>query len=146
MFYITGTPFRMGAYNAPYSVALITADIQPDLIGYGKTPPHPQWPNTERLAINFVINIEEGAEQNILQGNTGSENYLINTVRCLYREGKKALKMKTVALHTRISGHPGRAEVIHRFLDYLAVSPDIWICTRQKISQHCYQQHPDVVM
>jgi hypothetical protein len=52
------------------------AEVQRDLIGYGKTPPHPRWPDAARLAINFVINIEEGAERNILQGDAGSENYL----------------------------------------------------------------------
>ena len=292
-----------------------------DLIGYGKTPPHPQWPGAARLAINFVINIEEGAERSILQGDQGPENYLselamrestkgqrdlfsesifeygsrcgiwrlldlfeqrqinittwacgmaleknpqlamhlaaqgheiaghgyrwidyqhmdaelerehihktldiikqytgaipwgwytgrkslqtreliqaaglrydsesyaddlpfwqivnnqphlvipysfdvndakyfltpgwmsgddflgylINTVRCLYREGEKSPKMMTVALHARVSGRPGRAEVLHRFLDYLADFPDIWICTRQQIAQHWYQHQP----
>lgn len=296
-------------------------DLSRDMVGYGKTPPNPKWPNAARLAINFVINIEEGAERNILHGDSSSENYLtelamretmpgqrdlfsesifeygsrcgiwrlldlfeqhqikittwacgmaleknpqlarhlaaqgheiaghgyrwidysqfdpalerehidktltiikhytgalpwgwytgrkslqtrhliqqaglrydsesyaddlpywqvlsdkphliipysfdvndakyyltpgwmsgddflnylINTVRCLYREGKKSPKMMTVALHARISGHPGRAEVIHRFLEHLADFPDIWICTRQQIAQHWYQYHP----
>ena len=34
-----------------------------DLIGYANHPPHPHWPNDARIAINFVINIEEGAEK-----------------------------------------------------------------------------------
>lgn len=297
------------------------SDSKRDLIGYGKTPPHPEWPNGARLAINFVINIEEGAERNISEGDSSSENYLtelamreaiqgqrdlfsesifeygsrcgiwrlldlfeqrqinittwacgmaleknpqlaahlaeqgheiaghgyrwidyrqlspeterehinktlaiikqytgslpwgwytgrkslhtrqllqdaglrydsdsyadnlpywqivndqphliipysfdvndakyyltpgwmsgddflnylMNTVHCLYREGSKAPKMMTVALHARISGHPGRAQVIHRFLDFLADFPEIWICTRQQIAQHWYQAHP----
>jgi hypothetical protein len=49
-------------------LSLAEAEVQRDLIGYGKTPPHPRWPDAARLAINFVINIEEGAERNILQG------------------------------------------------------------------------------
>lgn len=69
-------------------------------------------------------------------------NYLINTVRCLYREGEKCPKMMTVALHARISGHPGRTQVIHRFLDFLEDFPDIWVCTRQQIAEHWYQLHP----
>ncbi len=48
-----------------------------DFIGYGAKPPHPQWPNNARLALNFVINIEEGAERSVLQGDTSSENYLL---------------------------------------------------------------------
>lgn len=47
-----------------------------DFIGYGKSPPHAKWPNKARLAINFVVNIEEGAERNVLEGDQTSENYL----------------------------------------------------------------------
>ena len=68
--------------------------------------------------------------------------YLQNSVRCLYREGKQSPKMMTVALHARISGHPGRAEIIERFLAFLEQYPDIWICTRQQIAAHWYQRHP----
>ncbi len=45
-------------------------------IGYGKNPPQANWPNQSRLAINFVINYEEGAELNILHGDDESEHYL----------------------------------------------------------------------
>ncbi|OAJ35672.1 polysaccharide deacetylase family protein [Piscirickettsia salmonis] len=50
--------------------------IERDLTGYGPTPIHPQWPNQARIAINFVINYEEGAESNILHGDSQSEHYL----------------------------------------------------------------------
>ena len=33
-----------------------------DLVGYGGKPPDPKWPNGARLALNFVLNIEEGSE------------------------------------------------------------------------------------
>lgn len=39
-----------------------------DLIGYGANPPDPKWPNGARLAINFVINVEEGSEPSIQDG------------------------------------------------------------------------------
>ena len=68
--------------------------------------------------------------------------YLKNTVRCLYREGITSPKLMTVALHARISGHPGRAEIIHSFLDFLQDYPDIWIATRKDIALHWYQHHP----
>jgi hypothetical protein len=32
-----------------------------DLVGYGRTPPHPQWPGQARVALQFVLNYEEGA-------------------------------------------------------------------------------------
>lgn len=47
-----------------------------DLIGYGDTPPDPKWPNNSRLAVQFVLNIEEGAERSILHGDDSSENFL----------------------------------------------------------------------
>jgi len=39
-----------------------------DLIGYGATPPDPKWPNGARLALNFVINVEEGSEPSVQDG------------------------------------------------------------------------------
>ena len=47
-----------------------------DLIGYGATPPNPQWPNGARIAVNFVINYEEGGEQCVLHGDGASESFL----------------------------------------------------------------------
>ena len=39
-----------------------------DMVGYGRTPPHPHWPDDARVAVQFVINYEEGGENNILHG------------------------------------------------------------------------------
>src|SRR5262245_4286252 len=36
-----------------------------DLVGYGGNPPHPHWPGDARIAVNFVINYEEGSEYNV---------------------------------------------------------------------------------
>src|SRR5215831_8628821 len=47
-----------------------------DLIGYGRSPPHPRWPNGARIALQFVLNHEEGAENNVLHGDAGSETFL----------------------------------------------------------------------
>jgi allantoinase len=44
-----------------------------DLVGYGRNPPNPQWPNGARLALNFVLNIEEGSEYTIDNGDGRSE-------------------------------------------------------------------------
>jgi len=38
-----------------------------DLVGYGSCPPYPRWPNDARVAVQFVLNIEEGAESSILR-------------------------------------------------------------------------------
>lgn len=47
-----------------------------DLIGYGARAPHPRWPGNARVAVQFVLNIEEGAESCTLNGDPGSEAYL----------------------------------------------------------------------
>ncbi|NNM66277.1 MAG: allantoinase PuuE [Burkholderiales bacterium] len=47
-----------------------------DLVGYGQNPPHAQWPNQARIAVQFVLNIEEGGENSVLHGDAGSEQFL----------------------------------------------------------------------
>jgi allantoinase len=47
-----------------------------DLRGYGRRPPHPRWPNGARLALQFVLNHEEGAENCVLDGDPASETFL----------------------------------------------------------------------
>ncbi|MGB4336482.1 MAG: polysaccharide deacetylase family protein [Chromatiaceae bacterium] len=47
-----------------------------DLVGYGGRPPQPLWPGEARVAVQFVLNIEEGAESCILNGDAQSEAYL----------------------------------------------------------------------
>jgi len=51
-----------------------------DLVGYGATPPDPCWPNGARVAVQFVINYEEGAENSVLNGDAGSEAFLSDMV------------------------------------------------------------------
>ena len=47
-----------------------------DLRGYGASPPDPAWPDGARIALQFVINYEEGAENCTLHGDTSSEAFL----------------------------------------------------------------------
>ena len=51
-----------------------------DLRGYGRKPPHPRWPRGARIALQFVLNQEEGAESCILDGDPGSETFLSEIV------------------------------------------------------------------
>jgi allantoinase len=52
------------------------SDYPRDLVGYGAKPPHAQWPGEARIALQFVLNYEEGGENNILHGDPGSEQFL----------------------------------------------------------------------
>lgn len=47
-----------------------------NLVGYGDHPPHPRWPGESRVAVQFVLNVEEGAESSIVNGDVQSESYL----------------------------------------------------------------------
>ncbi|MED5618100.1 allantoinase PuuE [Ideonella sp. BN130291] len=47
-----------------------------DLIGHGRHPPHAQWPGQARVAVQFVLNYEEGGENSVLHGDAGSEQFL----------------------------------------------------------------------
>jgi putative urate catabolism protein len=47
-----------------------------DLIGYGQDVPHAQWPGGARIAVQFVLNYEEGGENHVLHGDAGSEQFL----------------------------------------------------------------------
>ena len=47
-----------------------------DLVGYGAHPPHAQWPSQARIALQFVLNYEEGGEMSVLHGDAGSEQFL----------------------------------------------------------------------
>ena len=47
-----------------------------DLAGYGARPPHARWPDGARIAVQFVLNYEEGAENSVLHGDAASEPFL----------------------------------------------------------------------
>jgi putative urate catabolism protein len=47
-----------------------------DLAGYGRHPPHAGWPGNARVALQFVLNYEEGGENSVLHGDAGSEQFL----------------------------------------------------------------------
>jgi allantoinase len=57
-----------------------TPEYPRDLLGYGKSPPHPRWPNGARIAVQFVLNYEEGAENCVLDGDPASETFLSEIV------------------------------------------------------------------
>ncbi|AGO53770.1 hypothetical protein SOD_c07730 [Serratia plymuthica 4Rx13] len=49
-------------------------------MGYGGRPPHARWPGQARIAVQFVLNYEEGAENNVLHGDAGSEQFLSDII------------------------------------------------------------------
>lgn len=67
-----------------------------DLVGYAGRPPHPHWPDEARVAVQFVLNIEEGAESCILQGDARSEAYLHELPGRPCREGERDLSVESM--------------------------------------------------
>lgn len=51
-----------------------------DLAGHGPTPPHARWPGGARIAVQFVLNYEEGGENSVLHGDPASETFLSEIV------------------------------------------------------------------
>jgi len=67
-----------------------------DLVGYGANPPDPKWPGGARVAVQFVVNYEEGAENNILNGDAGSEAFLSEMVGAQSHIGERAMAMESL--------------------------------------------------
>ena len=79
-----------------------TRDYPRDMAGYGRNPPHAQWPGNARIAVQFVLNYEEGGENNVLHGDATSETFLSemvtaqafenrhNTMESMYEYGSRA--------------------------------------------------------
>ncbi|MGB7756973.1 MAG: allantoinase PuuE [Salinisphaera sp.] len=69
-------------------------DYPRDMIGYGAHPPQAQWPGGARIAVQFVINYEEGSENNVLHGDAASESFLSEMVGTDAREGVRHMSME----------------------------------------------------
>jgi putative urate catabolism protein len=67
-----------------------------DLIGYGEHPPHAAWPDGARIAVQFVLNYEEGAERSILHGDPVSEFFLSEMVGAQPIEGMRNMSMESL--------------------------------------------------
>lgn len=72
----------------------IDAHYPRDLTGYGRNPPHAQWPNGARLALQFVLNYEEGAENCVLHGDPASETFLSEII------GAQAFAMRHMSMES----------------------------------------------
>jgi allantoinase len=67
-----------------------------DLVGYGRNPPHAQWPGEARVAVQFVINYEEGGENCILHGDNASEAFLSEIVGAQPWPGQRHMNMESI--------------------------------------------------
>ena len=75
--------------------------------------------------------------------NSGEQffQYLKDSFDCLYKEGETSPKMMSIGLHCRLIGRPGRIQSLLKFLDYIQQFKDVWICKRNEIAEHWYQNY-----
>ena len=74
----------------------MTKDYPRDMIGYGQTPPKANWPGGARVAVQFVLNYEEGGENSILHGDHASESFLSEIVAAKPLEGVRHMSMESL--------------------------------------------------
>ncbi len=74
----------------------MTQSYPRDLVGYGARPPHANWPGGARLAVQFVINYEEGGENCILHGDAASEAFLSEIVGAQPIPGMRHMNMESI--------------------------------------------------
>jgi putative urate catabolism protein len=72
----------------------MNANYPRDLVGYGRRPPHPRWPGGARIAVQFVLNFEEGAESCVLDGDAASEVFLSEII------GAQAFPMRHMSMES----------------------------------------------
>src|SRR3546814_445745 len=84
------------AESANFPPPPMTGDEPRELIGYGETPPDPQWPGGARIAVQVVINYEEGGENNILHGDAASEAYLSEIFGAQPWPGQRHMNVESV--------------------------------------------------
>ena len=72
------------------------SDYPRDLRGYGRNPPHARWPGDARVAVQFVVNYEEGGENNILHGDAASEAFLSEVVGAVPWPGQRHMNMESM--------------------------------------------------
>ena len=71
-------------------------DYPRDMIGYGKNPPHANWPNDARIAVQIILAYEEGAENCILHGDAASEAFLSEIVGAQPLLGVRNMNMESI--------------------------------------------------
>jgi putative urate catabolism protein len=67
-----------------------------DMVGYGRNPPDPKWPDDAVVAVQFVLNYEEGGENNVLHGDAASEAFLSEIVGAQPWPGMRHMNMESI--------------------------------------------------
>ena len=106
----------------------------------------PYWENInnkQHLIIPYTLDNNDMRFATNQGFNSGDQffNYLKDSFDCLYKEGETNPKMMSIGLHCRLIGRPGRIQSLLKFLDYIQQFKDVWICKRNEIAEHWYQNY-----
>jgi len=89
-----------------------------DMTGYGPTPPDPKWPGGAKIAVQIVVNYEEGGENNILHGDAASEAFLSEIVGAAAWPGQRHWNMESIYEYGARAGFWR----LHRMLGHLPIT------------------------
>ncbi len=102
----------------PFAMEMSLAQHGPayprDMIGYGRRPPNAAWPGGARVAVQFVINYEEGGENNILHGDAASEAFLSEIIGAAPFAGQRHMNMESIYEYGSRAGLWRLAPHVHR--------------------------------
>ena len=97
-------------------MGFVSTDAYPrDMIGYGRNPPEADWPGDARIALQIVLNYEEGGENCILHGDAASEAFLSEITGAVPMSGVRHMNMESIYEYGSRAGfwrvrQPRRAE------------------------------------
>ena len=111
-----------------------------DLVGYGASPPDPRWPGGARIAVQFVINYEEGAENIVLNGDAGSEAFLSEMVGAASHPGARDGDGEPLRIWQprRVLAAAPAVHRARRCRSPCSASPWRWSATRRR-SRRCWR-------
>ena len=121
-----------------------------DMVGYGARPPHANWPRGARVAVQFVVNYEEGGENSILHGDKGSEAFLSEMVgaqshparamamESLYEYGSRAGIWRLLSLFDEFA-MPATVFGVATAMDRNPAAVDAMLDAKWEVASHGYR-------
>jgi peptidoglycan/xylan/chitin deacetylase (PgdA/CDA1 family) len=96
------------------------------------------------LVVPYAADTNDAGDMNALAFGTPDRfyEYLVASFDRLYEEGERLPRMMSVGLHCRISGRPGRATAIDRFIRHIREHDQVWIARRDEIARFWLEHMP----
>lgn len=95
------------------------------------------------LVVPYSMELNDGrAWRDAMISPSQFEQFLVDAFDELYAESAEVPKMMSIGLHCRISGTPGRARALRRFLEYANGRPGVWFARRDEIARWFWENYP----